>query len=99
MWIEAMFRDLKNREWGLGTDTVRLTRPQRYDRHFIIIAIAYILLTAFGAVAERTGLGHKLKANTVDDRVLSLARIGNYYLQTATTAITCAVQALLEIPT
>lgn len=99
MWIEAMFRDLKNSNWGLGMDHVRLTKAARLDRHFLILALAYILLCAFGAVAESAGLGEQLKANTVSERVLSLARIGNYFLQTAQVAIPYAIAALLALPT
>lgn len=99
MWIEAAFRDLKNRNWGLGMDQVRLTKASRLDRHFIILAVAYVLLVAFGAAAETAGLGEQLKANTVAERVLSLARIGNYFLQTAQVAIAYAIQALLDLPT
>jgi len=99
MWIEAMFRDLKNRNWGLGMDNVKLTQPGRVDRHFLILSLAYIFLFAAGATAESIGLGDKLKANTVHERVLSLARIGNYFLRSATIAIPIAIQALLELPT
>jgi hypothetical protein len=99
MWIEAAFRDLKNRNWGMGMDHVRLTKASRLDRHFIILALAYMLLFAFGAVAEAAGLGDELKANTTDERVLSLARIGNYFLQTAQVAIPYAIAALLALPT
>lgn len=99
MWIEAAFRDLKNRNWGMGMDQVRLTQAARLDRHFIILAVAYMLLFAFGAVAESIGLGEQLKANTVAERVLSLARIGNYFLQTAQVAITYAISRLLDLPT
>lgn len=99
MWIEAAFRDLKNRNWGMGMDLVRLTKASRLDRHFIILALAYMLLFAFGAVAEAAGLGEELKANTVEERVLSLARIGNYFIQTARVAIPYAIVALLDLPT
>lgn len=98
-WIEAMFRDLKNRDWGLGMDKAKLTKPGRLDRHFLVIALAYVLLVAFGAAAETAGIGEQLKANTVEKRVLSLARIGNYFLQTAHLAIPIAIKALLELPT
>ncbi len=87
MWIEAMFRDLKNRDWGLGMDKAKLTNPGRLDRHFLVLALAYVFLFAFGAAAESAGLGDQLKANTVEKRVLSLARIGNYFVQTARLAI------------
>lgn len=99
MWIEATFRDLKNRNWGLGMDQAKLTKASRLDRHFIVLALAFILLCAFGAVAESQGLGNALKANTVVERVLSLARIGNYFLQSAHVAITYALKMLLELPT
>ena len=99
MWIEAMFRDLKNRNWGLGMDNAKLTQPGRVDRHFLILQLAYIFLFAIGAAAESEGLGDQLKANTVHERVLSLARIGHYYLQTATIAIHIAIKVLLELPT
>jgi hypothetical protein len=99
MWIEAMFRDLKNRDWGLGMDKVQLTQAGRHDRHLLILALAYILLFAFGAAAETAGIGEQLKANTVTERVLSLARIGNYFLQTAEVAIPYAIAALLALPT
>jgi len=99
MWIEALFRDLKNRNWGLGMDNVKLTQAGRVDRHFLILSLAYIFLFAIGATAESEGLGDQLKANTVQERVLSLARIGHYFLQTATIAIPIAIQALLELPT
>ena len=99
MWIEAAFRDLKNRNWGMGMDNVRLTHVGRLDRHFIILALAYMLLYAFGAAAETAGLGDELKANTVNERVLSLARIGNYFLQTAQVAIPYAIACLLDLPT
>jgi hypothetical protein len=80
MWTEAMFRDLKNRDWGLGLDQVRLSEPQRHDRHFAILALAYVLLCAFGAAAETFDVARLLKANTRTDRVMNLARIGNYFL-------------------
>lgn len=71
MWIEAMFRDLKNRDWGLGMDKAKLTKSGRLDRHFLVLALIYIFLAAFGAAAEAAGIGEQLKANTVEKRVLS----------------------------
>lgn len=52
MWIECTFRDLKNRNWGMGLSATRLSEPARHDRLFIVLAVAYMLLTAFGSVAE-----------------------------------------------
>ena len=99
MWIEAMFRDLKNRDWGLGLEQVRLSEPQRHDRHFIVLALAYVFLCAFGAAAETLGIARMLQANTSKERVLSLARIGNYFLQIAKCPLDIAFEALAALPT
>jgi len=99
MWTEAMFRDLKNRDWGLGLDHVRLSEPERHDRHFCIVALAYVLLCAFGAAAETFDIAQQLKANTRTDRVMSLARIGNYFLQLYNYPISKAFKALRMLPT
>jgi hypothetical protein len=99
MWTEAMFRDLKNRDWGLGLDHVRLSEPERHDRHFCIVALAYILLCAFGAAAETFDIAQQLKANTRTDRVMNLARIGNYFLQLYNYPLSKAFKALQALPT
>jgi hypothetical protein len=99
MWTEAMFRDLKNRNWGLGMDHVRLSQPQRHDRHFYILALAYVFLCAFGAAAETLDIARLMKANTREERVMSLARIGNYFLQIAKCPLETAFDALAALPT
>ena len=99
MWIEAMFRDLKNRNWGLGLDNVRLSEPVRHDRHFIILALAYVFLVAFGAAAETFGIARMLQANTSQERVLALARVGNYFIQLADCDLDVALQTLAALPT
>lgn len=98
-WTEAMFRDLKNRDWGLGLDHVRLSEASRHDRHFAILALAYALLCAFGAAAETFDIARQLKANTRTDRVMNLARIGNYFLQLYQCSLKQAFTALQALPT
>lgn len=99
MWIEAMFRDLKSRKWGLGIDEVRLSDAGRTTRHFMIIAVAYILLCAFGAVAEYKKLAKTLKANTVKRRTLALASIGNNLLKLINRiTFPTAIQKLSRMP-
>lgn len=99
-WTEAMFRDLKSRKWGLGMDEVRLTTVQRTAVHFMIVAIAYILLCAFGAFAEAQEFGESLKANTVSNRVLSLASIGNRFLEfIGRITVKMAIEKLIALPT
>ena len=83
----------------MGMDQVRLTRAFRLNRHFIILAVAHMLLFAFDAAAETTGPGEKLKANTAQERVLSLVCIGNYFPQTAQIPTVYAIAALLDLPT
>lgn len=78
-------------------DHVRLSQEGRYERHLLILFLAYVFLIAFGAVAESAGLGDKLKANTVTERVLNLARIGNYFLQSSQVPIPCAMQAMIDL--
>lgn len=100
MWIEAMFRDLKSRKWGLGIDDVRLSTVQRTACHFMVVAISYILLCAFGALAEAHNFGETLKANTVDHRVLSLATIGNNFINfIGRITVKMAIAELIALPT
>jgi hypothetical protein len=99
MWIEAMFRDLKNRNWGLGLQAVRLSEPERHDRHFLILALACNILVAFGAAAESLGMDDLFKANTRTEGVLSLAKIGHYFLQIYQCPINTAWKALAALPT
>lgn len=100
MWIEAMFRDMKSRKWGMGLDEVRLTTVQRTATHFLIVMLAYILLCAFGAFAEVQDFGEQLKANTVRKRVLSLAAIGNNFIEfIGRVTVKMAMARLAAIPT
>jgi len=100
MWTEAMFRDLKNRKWGLGLDPVKLTTVQRTAIHFMIVILAYLLLCAFGAFAEVQNFGKGLKANTVKKRVLSLAAIGNHFIDfIGRITVKMAIEKLVALPT
>ena len=80
MWTEATFRDLKERDWGLGLKKVRLSEPERHDRHFIVLFLAWLFLSAAGAMAESYGWAGGLYANTSKKRELSLLNIGFYTL-------------------
>jgi len=99
-YTETMFRDLKNRKWGLGMDEVKLTTVERTATHLIIIMIAYILLCAFGAFAEAQNFGEQLKANTEKNRALSLAAIGNHFMEfIGRTTVSLAMNKLIATPT
>ena len=100
MWCEAMFRDLKSRKWGMGLDEVHLSTTERTERHFIIIMLAYVMLCAFGAIAEHQQFGETLKANTVNKRVLSLAMIGNRFIDfIGRITVRMAMEKLVALPT
>lgn len=98
-WIETLFRDSKNRDWGLGLDAVDLKDYQRYERLFYIVALAFILLSAHGAVAEVEGVDKEVKANTRKTRVLNLLRIGVYYIKRRGENIRSAIEALKILAT
>lgn len=99
-WTETMFRDLKNRKWGLGMDEVKLTTVERTATHFIIVMVAYLLLCAFGAFAEAQNFGEQLKANTEKNRALSLAAIGNHFIEfIGRTTVSLAMAKLVRTPT
>jgi len=80
-WIEPSFRDNKNRDWGLGLAHVHLKDYRRYERLFYIVALAFIFLSAHGALAEAEGFDKGLKANTRKTRVLNLLRIGYHLIR------------------
>ena len=96
-WIETTFRDKKNREWGLGLDNVELKNYERYERLFYIVALAFIFLSAHGAIAEQNGFANTLKANTRKTRVLNLLRTGSYYISRHGVALRSAIAALRRL--
>lgn len=98
-WIETLFRDKKNRDWGLGLAKVQLKHYQRYERLFYIVAFAFILLSAHGAAAEADGFDKGLKANTRKIRVLNLLRMGYHYIRRKGVVLQYAFSLLRELAT
>ena len=98
-WIETMFRDKKNRDWGLGLAMVNLKDHRRYERLFYIVALAFIFLSAHGAAAEAEGFDQGLKANTRKIRVINLLRIGYHFIRRKGWHLDYAVQAMRELVT
>lgn len=98
-WIETAFRDSKNRDWGMGLDMVKLKDYRRYERLFYIVALAFTLLSAHGALAEAEGVDKEAKANTRTTRVLNLLRIGIYHIKRRGQKISDAVDALKILAT
>lgn len=99
MWIEALFRDGKNRDWGLGMNAVKLKDYRRYERLFVIFALTYIILSAFGAAAEAKGFDRGLKANTRPCRVINLIRQGFAFLRDRRCTLRSAVASLTLLET
>lgn len=99
MWVEAMFRDLKNRDWGLGADHVKLSSAARHTNHFLVLMLTYLFLTALGAIAEATGFAQQLKANTAKERTLNLLRSGFYAKQKLRCSLNKAIKQLRTLPT
>jgi hypothetical protein len=98
MWIEALFRDCKNRDWGLRLDAVKLKDYRRYERLFVVFALAFIFLTAFGAAAEHAGFDRGFKANTAKHRVINLIRMGFRFLSLQRCTLEDAVTVLRTMP-
>lgn len=78
--IETYFRDIKDSRFGYGLKQTHIKRAERRDRLFLLIAMAYLLLTVLGEAGEQLGLDTLLKVNTVKTRTHSLFRQGQYYL-------------------
>ena len=73
---------------------------ERTANHFIIVVIAYLLLSAFGAFAEDKNFGEQLKVNTEQSRALSLATIGNHFMEfIGRTTVSMAIASLVKAPT
>jgi hypothetical protein len=96
-WIEPSFRDNKNRDWGLGLAHVHLKEYRRYERLFYIVALAFIFLSAHGALAEAEGFDKGLKANTRKTRVLNLLRMGYHFIRSVRQDCDAAVVVLRQL--
>ena len=98
-WIETLFRDKKNRDWGMSLAAVNLKDYQRYERLFYIIALAYIFLSAHGAAAEADGFDRGLKANTRKIRVINLLRMGYIFIKQKGVQVDYALEVLKKLIT
>ena len=98
-WTEPMFRDKKNRDWGMGLAAVNLKDYRRYERLFYILALAFIFLCAHGAAAEIEGFDRGLKANTRKTRVINLLRMGDHFIKQRGERFDFALAALQQLAT
>lgn len=82
MQIEETFRDAKNHRFGWSLGSVRLSTPQRMAVLLALAALAYLVATLIGLVAERFGRHRAYQANTeARRRVLSLFVLGTTILR------------------
>ena len=73
---EEGFRDLKDRRYGYGLSSVRISDCARRDKLLMLFALAYVVLTLFGAASEYLGLDRTIRANTETSRTHSLFHQG-----------------------
>jgi len=78
--IEETFRDHKDWRFGVALAHMRIGNPARRDRLLLVVALATIIATLFGAAGERLGLDRYLRANTLRSRTHSLFRQGREYI-------------------
>jgi hypothetical protein len=53
MTVEELFRDDKNRRNGFALRNTQITKPERFDRLLLILALTYYLLVGLGLVARQ----------------------------------------------
>ncbi|MDQ1257144.1 MAG: family transposase, partial [Candidatus Hydrogenedentes bacterium] len=80
-----------------GLSHVHLKDYRRYERLFYVVALAYIFLSAHGALAEAEGFDKGLKANTRKTRVINLLRIGYYFIRSVGQDFAAATVVLREL--
>lgn len=94
MWIEETFRDLKNRRWGMSLRGVRLSRPERYQRLFVVLALTYFFAAAAGCLAEKRRHHFHYQSNTQTERKINLFRMGRLYLRKCRDALPRILKAI-----
>jgi hypothetical protein len=93
MGIEQLFRDAKNKRAGWSLRDTQITDPARLDRLILIMAIAYLLLTALGLLARTRYRPSAWSSNNRSD-TLSAFRIGQLMLDQLTATIPILIHAL-----
>jgi len=98
MTIEELFRDEKNRRHGWALRNTQITRPDRFDRLLLILALAYWLLVGIGLTArkhDRAGMWcSSNKPNTCGVFFIGRKMVGRLEL-TAAQALAALLEAIL----
>jgi len=76
MWVEEAFRDLKSHGWQV--EAARFTCPNRLERFWILLVVAYAWMIKWGQALERAGLAPPYKRRKTEalTRQWSLFRLG-----------------------
>jgi hypothetical protein len=95
MGVEQLFRDAKNKRNGWSLRDTPITAPARLDRLILVMAIAYLLLTAVGLLAQTRYRPSAWSSNNRPDS-LSAFRIGQLMLDQLDVTIATLIDALLH---
>ena len=74
--IETSFRDIEDVRFAMRMWAIRISKPERRDRMWLLSALAITLPTLLGAAGEHLGHERWLKADTAKHRTHSLFRQG-----------------------
>lgn len=82
MQIEETFRDAKNHRFGWSLREARVTQAARVEILLLVAALAMLVVTLVGVLAEEAGAHRAYQANTITARrVLSHFVLGNLILR------------------
>jgi hypothetical protein len=74
--IETTFRNIKDMRFGMGMSSIKISDPQRRDRHLLLSALSINLLTILGTAGESLGMDRQLRSGTSNRRTHSVFRQG-----------------------
>ena len=96
MTIEQLFRDDKSKRNGWSLRDTQITKPERFDRMLLILAIAYLLLCGIGLIAK-TRFKPGEWSSTNRDIECSIYTIGLLMLEKIRATPPQALAAVLEL--
>lgn len=95
MTVEELFRDDKSRRNGFALRNTQITKPERFDRLLLILALAYFLLAGLGRVAcQRYRPGTWCSSNR--SKECSVFTIGRTMLDRREVSAAVAFAAILQ---
>ena len=96
MTVEQLFRDGKSKRNGWGLRDTKITKPERFDRLLLVLALAYLLLCGVGLLAkQRFRPSAWCSTNRPDE--CSLFVIGQVMLAKVDASPAAAFKAVMEL--